>query len=269
MGYDVHITRKSEWHGEGPDITLDEWLGYVASDASMRHDGDAEATTPAGDVLRVNSAGIAVWTGYTGHGRDGNMAWFSHAGGNVVAKNPDPEILDKMVRIAKVLGATVQGDEGEHYPAAAPDAGAPAAGREGRSGWGFLAAASQWFSRRRSEAKQDPNPYQNALPRFYSHDFPRYPFVPPSRRWDTRELPGVQLPGETLGEFLYNLAAETGVRVVPHDPPQYFRYFAAGSDTYCLVDIHIYRSDAMICPKQDLAFPLLRGDVVDAGILIC
>ena len=68
MGYDVHITRKSEWHGEGPDITLDEWLGYVASDASMRHDGDAEATIPAGDVLRVNGPERC---GPTGNVRDG------------------------------------------------------------------------------------------------------------------------------------------------------------------------------------------------------
>ena len=101
MGYDVHITRKSKWHGEGPDITLDEWLGYIASDASMRLDGYAEATTTAGDVLRIEDPSMAVWTGYTGHGRDGSMAWFWHSRGSIVVKNPDPEILDKMVCIAQ------------------------------------------------------------------------------------------------------------------------------------------------------------------------
>lgn len=34
MGYEVHITRKASWHDdEGPVISLDDWLGYVASDA--------------------------------------------------------------------------------------------------------------------------------------------------------------------------------------------------------------------------------------------
>lgn len=127
MGYEVHITRKSEWFGDGPEIGLEEWLSYIASDASMRHDGYAEAVTPAGDVLRVESEGLAVWVGYSGHELNGNMAWFSHSRGNVTVKNPDEEILDKMVEIARTLGATVQGDEGETYPVAAQEAASPAA----------------------------------------------------------------------------------------------------------------------------------------------
>lgn len=118
MGYDVHITRKSEWLEEnGPSLSLEEWLDYVANDREMRADGFAEATTPKGETIRMESPGIAVWIAYSGHEPDGNMAWFSHFKDRVTVKNPDPEILKKMHKIASSLGAKVQGDEGEEYGA--------------------------------------------------------------------------------------------------------------------------------------------------------
>ena len=81
----------------------------------MRLDNFAEATTTAGDVIRHEAVGIAVWTAYSGHGIDGNMAWFHHWRGEVRVKNPDDEILDKMRRIAAVFDARVMGDERELY----------------------------------------------------------------------------------------------------------------------------------------------------------
>ena len=113
------------------------------------------------------------------------------------------------------------------------------------------------------------------MPRFYSHDFPRYVEAPAPRFrfWrrsrEPNELPGVVVSGDTLGQFLENLFADTGVRVVPHDPPKYFRYFSAGSADFVLVDVHIRRGDVELCPKQDLAFALLPGDLVEAGVLLC
>jgi hypothetical protein len=116
VGYDVHITRKEHWSDEaGPEISLDEWLHYVGSDPEMRLDGFAEAALPGGSVLRTESPGIAVWTTYSGHEVDGNMAWFCHFGDRVTVKNPDEEILQKMARIAQTLAAKVQGDDGEEY----------------------------------------------------------------------------------------------------------------------------------------------------------
>ncbi len=116
MGYDVHITRKDNWCDEdGPAISLDEWLAYVDGDPEMRLDGFAEATLPDGAVLRVECPGISVWTAYSGHGIGGNMAWFNHAEDSITVKNPDREILGKMVRIAQALSAKVQGDECEVY----------------------------------------------------------------------------------------------------------------------------------------------------------
>jgi hypothetical protein len=116
MGYDVHITRRAEWFDDEPAIGLSEWLAVVSSDSEMRLDGFAEADLSDGQVLRVESEGLAAWTGYSGHGLNGNMAWFSYYKGNIDVKNPDDEIIEKMCAIAERLDAKVQGDEGEFYP---------------------------------------------------------------------------------------------------------------------------------------------------------
>ena len=96
-------------------ISLDEWKKYVTYDPEMRMDNYAEATTPAGETLRIDEEGLAVWTEYSRHCIGGNMAWFAHWRGAIMVKNPDQEILDKMKRIAQALGAQVIGDEGERY----------------------------------------------------------------------------------------------------------------------------------------------------------
>ena len=116
MGYEVHITRKDMWFEEhGPEISLDEWKQYVANDPEMRLDGYAEATTPDGSVLRVESPGLSVWVAYSGHDKNKNMAWFDHFENRITVKNPDEEILIKMHKVALALDAKVQGDEGEVY----------------------------------------------------------------------------------------------------------------------------------------------------------
>ncbi|WP_374087915.1 hypothetical protein [Methylomicrobium lacus] len=116
MGYEVHITRKEEWfEEEGPEITIEEWKNYVVSDPKMRLDGFAEATTPDGSILRVESPGLSVWVAYSKHEEYGNMAWFDHYKDRITVKNPDEEILIKMHAIASALEAKVQGDEGEIY----------------------------------------------------------------------------------------------------------------------------------------------------------
>ena len=81
----------------------------------MRLDGYAETVTPGGDTLRYESEGLAVWIGYSRHESERNMAWFDFESGDVVVKNPRPEILKKMWLIAQALGAKVQGDDGETY----------------------------------------------------------------------------------------------------------------------------------------------------------
>ncbi|MES9948589.1 MAG: hypothetical protein ABW118_06515 [Candidatus Thiodiazotropha sp.] len=139
MGYDLHITRKAEWfEEEGDEITLDEWCDFVNSSADMRLDGYAEAETPDG-VLRIESEGLSVWTGYSGNEKDGNMAWFDYFEGNIKVKNPDSEIIKKMYQIAQSLNAKVQGEECEVY------------GEDGQSNWKELKAEGKAICKTRSK----------------------------------------------------------------------------------------------------------------------
>jgi hypothetical protein len=115
VGYDVHITRaEHSSESESNPITLVEWLDYIAGDVEMRVDNFAEADVD-GDTLRYDNDGLAVWTAFSGHGLNGNMAWFDYRHGAVVVKNPNEELLGKMKRIAAALRANVIGDEGEFY----------------------------------------------------------------------------------------------------------------------------------------------------------
>ena len=116
MGYDLHITRAPEWTESADDpITLAEWLAAVNADPEMRLDGFAEADTPDGATVRYENEGLAVWTAYSAHEEDGNMAWFDYHRGTIVVKNPDEEVIEKMKQLAAQLGAKVLGDEGEEY----------------------------------------------------------------------------------------------------------------------------------------------------------
>ncbi|MCH5599999.1 hypothetical protein [Niabella ginsengisoli] len=117
MSYDIHITRQESWF-DGNDnkrISLDEWKEFLTNDTEMRLDNFTETTIATGELIRVERDGLSVWTKYSGNGLDGNFAWFDYNNGNIVCKNPDNEIINKMLDIAERLNAKVQGDEGELY----------------------------------------------------------------------------------------------------------------------------------------------------------
>ena len=135
MGYDLHITRRKQWFDDSPSITLDEWLNFVEEQSDIRHDGFAEATTPSGDVIRMDEAGLSVWTGYSGDGFDGNHAWFRHHNDNITVQNPDEEVRRKMYQIAQHFGGGVQGDEGEHYGSDGEPVDVELVGQREKSPW--------------------------------------------------------------------------------------------------------------------------------------
>ena len=110
MGYDLHITRGRRWTDEAPAISLEEWRACVTQDPALELVGFAETPTPDGR-LRYESAGLAVWSGHPTEPR----VWFDHRGGAVVVKNPDEATIAKMIAVARVLRARVQGDDGETY----------------------------------------------------------------------------------------------------------------------------------------------------------
>lgn len=74
---------------------------------------------------------MSVWTGYSGHEKDGNMAWFDYYDGNIKVKNPDDEIIKKMYQISVTLNAKAQGEECEVY------------GADGQSNWKELKAEGE------------------------------------------------------------------------------------------------------------------------------
>jgi hypothetical protein len=117
MGYDIHITRRENWYDEdiSNQISLQEWKDYIESDAEMRLDNFAEARLQSGEILRVESEGLTVWTTYSGDDNNSNHAWFDFRDGNIVVKNPDEEIMRKMLSIADKLNAKMQGEHGEIY----------------------------------------------------------------------------------------------------------------------------------------------------------
>lgn len=105
MGYDIHITRKEFWADEdGPEITLEEWRNYVATDSSIMLDEE----NPSGQnyVFRSGQNLCPLW-------------WNERA--EIYAKNPEPTVIAKLVQIANALGAKVMGDDGEIYGAGSSD----------------------------------------------------------------------------------------------------------------------------------------------------
>ena len=117
MGFELHITRKEDAYDDAPalNIALAEWLAYVAGDPEFRLDNFAQVELPDGGVLRTNKEGIAVWTAYSQDGIGQNHAWFTYYKGSIDVKNPDQEIINKMVDIAQALVARVMDDEGTVY----------------------------------------------------------------------------------------------------------------------------------------------------------
>jgi len=114
LAYGVHIIRVDQGHGEPHPITLEEWLAYVSSDEEMRLKGEASLTSPSGDAIKWDAPGLTEWV--DPHTR--NRAWFDHSRTGIVSVgNPSQETLVKMFKVAKALGAIVQGDEGEGYDA--------------------------------------------------------------------------------------------------------------------------------------------------------
>ena len=102
MGYDLHITRKQfSADPDGPAITAEEWLAYVATDPQMHLLPDRKDHMVR---LDVSSKYPDPW-----------LAWFD---GNIYSKNPDEAILAKMLQVASALSAKVRGDDDEIYRSA-------------------------------------------------------------------------------------------------------------------------------------------------------
>ncbi len=98
-GYDVHITRKAYWaDATNEAISYAEWVTYVDCD---------EEVSP--DELNSRNDFIVV-----AEEQDFPL-WYEPARGELYTKDPSAAAIRKMLEIAKVLKAKVQGDDGEIY----------------------------------------------------------------------------------------------------------------------------------------------------------
>ena len=97
MGYDLHVTRADFW-AENDDhrIAADEWLAVVDSDPSL--------------IVDVrNGPYFAVFS------TNDESGWIDWKDGNLYSKYPQPAVFAKLLEIAEILRAKVQGDDGEVY----------------------------------------------------------------------------------------------------------------------------------------------------------
>ena len=96
MGYDLHITRSTDWnHNTGHEIDSPEWLALVRDDPELNLDPS-------------NGPNAVRWS----------STWFDWFEGNVFTTDPDRGAVAKMLQIAELLAGVVQGDNGEFYESA-------------------------------------------------------------------------------------------------------------------------------------------------------
>jgi hypothetical protein len=113
MGYDVHITKASEWsESVKSPITEEQWRAAVLADGELKMDGTVSATNPkTQEAVQVSNPLMASWV----DPKTKNKHYFYYSRGKITVKNPPDIAINKMTSVASKLGANVQGDEGELY----------------------------------------------------------------------------------------------------------------------------------------------------------
>ena len=111
MGYNIHIHRREDWSDpEGESVSLDEWKALIEADPALIIDGNVVWADPGGGPSLDTPTAEWLAPG----GVKGLFYWYD---GNVEAKNPDIAVIVKAHEMALMLGARVQGDDGEFYDA--------------------------------------------------------------------------------------------------------------------------------------------------------
>lgn len=110
MGYDFHITRKTDWAEDGgPEISAEEWREATSGEEFLEvHEfpvGDTSLQVPADWHARA-------WLAHP-DASDGLGPAFTWLDGRVDFRHSDPAMFGKALELARSLGARVVGDEGE------------------------------------------------------------------------------------------------------------------------------------------------------------
>ena len=97
MSYDARITRAPDWAiSDEVQIPLEEWSA-VATSAGL---------------IRARQPGLFYAHDARETGDDASFEW---ADGAITVRAPDHVTLGKMIELANLLDAVVQGDDGEEY----------------------------------------------------------------------------------------------------------------------------------------------------------
>lgn len=97
MGYELHVTRAEFWaENDSHRIEANEWLTVIESDASLSID-------------ERNGRYFAVF------GSEDESGWIDWNDGNLYSTYPRRAVFAKLLDIADLLHAKVQGDDGEVY----------------------------------------------------------------------------------------------------------------------------------------------------------
>ena len=121
MGYNLHITRASDWiESESAPIAIDEWKRAVASVPGIRLDDSALVVTnpKTGEKisLAVRDGDVAVFLDgewfKVFHYREGRITFKP---GPVNFDDPKDPVAAAAIGLARILGANIVGDEGEIY----------------------------------------------------------------------------------------------------------------------------------------------------------
>lgn len=117
MAYNVHLTRNAtSWadpHNPAA-ITLAEWHAYVLSDPELAY-ADFARSNRESQPDDPELAATCVWARPAWQARQGQPTIFRFEQGRISVADPDALALEKLLFMAQVLQARVQGDDGTYY----------------------------------------------------------------------------------------------------------------------------------------------------------
>ena len=107
MGYELSIKRENE----NNLITKNEWSDYIKSDPEFEQIEEFSGEFANGDTLTVSTPNAGLWKS---NKREVPFTFYEKHG-EIIVKNPDNWITEKMISISENLGAIVEGQDGEKY----------------------------------------------------------------------------------------------------------------------------------------------------------
>lgn len=105
----IYITRRTDlFHpATDGDITLQEWLTFVANDPEMRLDNNTTVILPDGEVYSYPSPGKAVYLQRRPGELDVKEVTFDFTTDGIVVDSGDPQVLNKIRHIAYKLNTRI------------------------------------------------------------------------------------------------------------------------------------------------------------------